>query len=284
MTRATLTPSSRERTTCWRYAWPASDAMNQPIRPNQMRSTRPLSTPSTAHATIAHPMSWPTAHAHRVALSTSPVIAHSIERSTRPPSSGKPGSRLNTPTSEVDRTRDTEAEPTPTTRRRAATAATKADEAQTARGPGSCPVRRPPSGTRDRASVGSSSICATPPKMNSVIRSTFPPSALTTSEWLSSCARIDSEEQQRRHAATSNRQPHRGAVRLRDRGEVAARKREGDQPEDDEPTRVDLDGNPEDLADAKRRNVEQWPPSLMGGRLAKAPVLGASPRTPRPQR
>ena len=43
------------------------------------------------------PTAWPTPAAQRVALVKSRVAAHSPARSTRPPSSGNPGIRLNRP-------------------------------------------------------------------------------------------------------------------------------------------------------------------------------------------
>ena len=69
---------------------------------NQMPPARsPASSQATPAATSSQPTAWPDIEAIRVARSRLPVVFQMAERSSRPPSSGKPGTRLKTASSRL---------------------------------------------------------------------------------------------------------------------------------------------------------------------------------------
>ena len=75
----------------------AAASRNQPIMIAQMPGTHCAMKRKTAPVAItAHPNISPVPVAMRVALRKLRVRFHTIERSTRPPSRGKPGRMLNT--------------------------------------------------------------------------------------------------------------------------------------------------------------------------------------------
>ena len=102
-------PGSRSRTRVTFSDWLAPTHMNAAMTPSQTTSKiwtwlpadtiSATGTTSTATARIR-----PAQAATMVAVTGLPVTFHTPARSIRPPSSGRPGSRLNTPTSRLAQT------------------------------------------------------------------------------------------------------------------------------------------------------------------------------------
>jgi hypothetical protein len=73
---------------------------------NQIPPARfPVRRKATPPATSSHPTAWPASEAIRVARRKLPVALHTSERSSQPPSSGNPGTRLNTASSRLTQAR-----------------------------------------------------------------------------------------------------------------------------------------------------------------------------------
>ncbi len=125
----------------------------------------------------------PAADAVRVAASKLPDLRHSPARRSRPPSSGRPGIRLNTPT---PRLTAATAKVTPSTPVHPAVTAALHSSANTA--PNVSEVAGPTNATANSLpGVGSSpSISATPPNMKSVMPRTRTPNRRATTAWASS--------------------------------------------------------------------------------------------------
>ena len=155
----------------------------------------PLNTCQKPNRMISHEISTPPPTAICVARRRLRVMPHTMARRMRPPSSGKPGSRLKSASTALIlasqlATSLTARPKVPVglnCRVRKATAPKTAASARLVSGPASA-IRN-----SSRARRGSALICAAPPKMNSVIRGTGTPCAFETRLCASSCASTDAK-------------------------------------------------------------------------------------------
>ncbi len=130
-------------------------------------------------------MPEPTREAMRVARTRLLVRDHTMARKTRPPSSGKPGSRLNAPSTKLIHARYAEIVAKSLPRKMNQTAPKISASAHDISGPATA--------TRNScfAVFISSPRLETPPKMNSVIDGTDMPSDCATNAWDNSCRRTE---------------------------------------------------------------------------------------------
>ena len=106
MTVVTGTPSSTARTVCCCREASAPLFRNQPMNAIQSPPKRsPPSTREAPHPIMPNATACPTYEASRVARARLPVVPHRMDRSTRPPSRGKPGTRLNAANSRLVKAR-----------------------------------------------------------------------------------------------------------------------------------------------------------------------------------
>ena len=181
MTSRTVTPARRcSERTCRSCPAPAP-CRNQPITAIQIPlSVSPPRTQTTPRMMSPYPTSCPTATATSRPRRMLPVTCHTAARSTRPPSRGKPGIRLNPPSSPLTSARypkraATRGSPTTTAMRKQPPASTRL-------------VSGPTTAIRNSVEARGASVrrLETPPNRNSVIEAVPMPRVRATSEWASS--------------------------------------------------------------------------------------------------